>query len=316
MFTLAHLSDPHLGPLPKAKFRELFSKRIMGYANWHVRRRGRHDMETLANLILDMQGQKPDHIACTGDLAVIGLDAEFTPARAFLEKLGTPHDVSLVPGNHDSYVRGTADHPQMHWSEYMTGDGERVEGEPHFPYVRRRGKIGIVGISTAVPTGFHSAQGRIGKEQARAVTNLLRGLGEEGLFRVVLIHHPPGGTEDILRRLTDARRIKRALLLAGAELILHGHNHLSERRSLLGLNGMIPVIGVPSASAAATDNKEPGAYNLYRIEGEPGAWSCEMIQRGYVKGKTEVVERQRLMLIEPDTARLAIPQGLASSAAS
>jgi hypothetical protein len=41
-----------------------------------------------------------------------------------------------------------------------------------------------------------------------------------------------------------------------------------------------------------------------------------MIQRGYVKGKTEVVERQRLMLVEPDPARVAIPQGLASSAAS
>src|ERR1044071_8123631 len=105
MFTLAHLSDPHLGPLPKVKFRELFSKRIMGYANWKVRRRGRHDMATLANLTLDMLSQAPDHIACTGDLAVIGLDAEFTPARLFLEKLGDPQLVSLVPGNHDSYVR-------------------------------------------------------------------------------------------------------------------------------------------------------------------------------------------------------------------
>jgi 3',5'-cyclic AMP phosphodiesterase CpdA len=284
----------------------------MGYANWHVRRRGRHDMACLANLTLDMQSQAPDHIACTGDLAVIGLDAEFTPARAFLEKLGDAQHVSLVPGNHDSYVRGTADHPQLHWSEYMTGDGERVEGEPHFPYIRRRGPLAIVGVTTAVPTGFHSAQGRIGKVQARALTDILKGLGEEGMFRVVLIHHPPGGTEDILRRLTDARRIKRAMLLAGAELILHGHNHLSERRSLLGRDGMIPVIGVPSASAAPTDNKEPGAYNLYRIGGQPGAWSCEMIQRGYVKGTTDVVERQRLMLIEPDQARIAVPRDLAS----
>ncbi len=311
MFTLAHLSDPHLGPLPRVKFRELFSKRIMGYTNWHVRRRGRHDMNCLAALTRDLLAQNPDHIACTGDLAVIGLDAEFTPARAFLEKLGTPEHVSLVPGNHDTYVRGTADHPQLHWSEYMTGDGKRVEGEPPFPYVRRRGKIGIIGLSTAVPTGFHSAQGRIGKEQALALTDILKQLGDEGLFRVVMIHHPPGGTEDIFRRLTDARRIKRALLRSGAELVLHGHNHTSDHSTLLGLSGPVQVVGVPSASAGPNDNKEPGAYNLYNIDGEPGRWSCEMIVRGFVKGEAGVVERRRLMLLDPAAHRTLVPPGLA-----
>jgi len=311
MFTLAHLSDPHLGPLPRVKFRELFSKRIMGYANWHVRRRGRHDMACLAALTRDMLEQKPDHVACTGDLAVIGLDAEFIPARAFLEKLGPPDFVSLVPGNHDTYVRATADHPQLHWSEYMTGDGKRVEGEPPFPYVRRRGKIALIGVSTAVPTGFHSAQGRIGKEQALALSRILRQLGDEGLFRVILIHHPPGGTEDIFRRLTDARRIKRALLKSGAELVLHGHNHTSDHSTLLGLDGPVEVVGVPSASAGPNDNKEPGAYNLYRIDGEPGRWSCEMITRGYVRGKDDVVERRRLMLIEAAPSRLVAAPGLA-----
>jgi len=310
MFTLAHLSDPHLGPLPRAKFRELFSKRIMGYTNWHVRRRGRHDMACLAALTKDLLAQTPDHVAVTGDLAVIGLDAEFTPARAFLEKLGEPKFVSLVPGNHDVYVRGTADHPQLHWSEYMTGDGERVQGEPHFPYIRRRGKIGIVGLSTAVPTGFHSAQGRLGKEQTRALTEILHQLGEEGLFRVILIHHPPGGTEDVFRRLTDARRIKRAVLLSGAELVLHGHNHIPERKTLLGLDGPVPVVGVPSASAGPNDNKWPGAYNLYRIDGEPGNWSCEMIVRGFSPGETDVAERHRTMLVEPHGQRLVSPPGL------
>jgi len=268
-------------------------------------------MACLAALTGDLLEQKPDHIACTGDLAVIGLDAEFTPARAFLEKLGDPKKVSLVPGNHDSYVRGTADHPQLHWSEYMTGDGERAQDDPPFPYVRRRGKVAIVGLSSAVPTGFHSAQGRLGKEQSRAATDILRQLGEEGMFRVILIHHPPGGTEDMFRRLTDARRIKRALLLSGAELILHGHNHLPERKSLLGRDGPVPAVGVPSASAGPNDNKAPGAYNLYRIDGEPGRWSCEMEVRGFARGETEIAERQRVMLIEPEAQRIVAPPGLA-----
>ena len=49
MFTLAHLSDPHL-PMPAARFGQLLNKRVTGYCNWwrhrvhlHVpRTRGRH----------------------------------------------------------------------------------------------------------------------------------------------------------------------------------------------------------------------------------------------------------------------------------
>ncbi len=47
MFVLAHLSDPHLGPLPRARMRELASKRMLGFVNW---RRGR--MHALAGPVL------------------------------------------------------------------------------------------------------------------------------------------------------------------------------------------------------------------------------------------------------------------------
>jgi 3',5'-cyclic AMP phosphodiesterase CpdA len=296
MFTLAHLSDPHLGPLPRPRFSELFSKRLLGYTNWRVRRRGRHDMTCLAALTQDLLAQNCDHIAVTGDLAVIGLDAEFTPARAFLEKLGPPHHVSAIPGNHDAYVSGTADHPQLHWAEYMAGDNQRTEGAPFFPYVRRRGKVAIIGLSSAVPTGFHSAEGRLGKEQCHRLTELLSELDREGMFRVIMIHHPPSGTGEVFRRLTDARRIKRALLRAGAELVLHGHNHRNEMIHLLGRSGSVPVVGVPSASIGPTSESTPGAYNIYRIDGEKGAWTCEMVQRGYAHGDLDIRERSRTVL--------------------
>jgi hypothetical protein len=32
-FTLAHLSDPHLPPMPVARFRDLANKRALGYLN-------------------------------------------------------------------------------------------------------------------------------------------------------------------------------------------------------------------------------------------------------------------------------------------
>jgi hypothetical protein len=40
VFTLAHLSDPHLAPLPATRLRDLAGKRAFGYLNWT---RNRHN---------------------------------------------------------------------------------------------------------------------------------------------------------------------------------------------------------------------------------------------------------------------------------
>ena len=73
MFTLAHLSDPHLAPLPKPRWRELIGKRVTGYINWQ-RRAALHPRRRRARqIVADLKAQAPDHIAVTGDLANIAL---------------------------------------------------------------------------------------------------------------------------------------------------------------------------------------------------------------------------------------------------
>ena len=42
MFVLAHLSDPHLGPVPTPRLAELAGKRALGFLNWHRKRRAIH----------------------------------------------------------------------------------------------------------------------------------------------------------------------------------------------------------------------------------------------------------------------------------
>ena len=63
MFTLAHLSDIHLGPLPKVRRRDLMSKRMLGYVNWHRGRKYVHRREILDLITRDIVEQAPDHIA-------------------------------------------------------------------------------------------------------------------------------------------------------------------------------------------------------------------------------------------------------------
>src|SRR5712691_2470388 len=121
MFTLAHLSDPHLAPLPTPRLAELASKRVLGYLNWRHKRSAIHRAEVADALVRDIKSHGPDHVAVTGDLVNIALDAEFLQARAWLDRLGSPRDVTLVPGNHDAYVRAAL--PALpQWRDFMQGD--------------------------------------------------------------------------------------------------------------------------------------------------------------------------------------------------
>ncbi|MEX2034720.1 MAG: metallophosphoesterase [Xanthobacteraceae bacterium] len=275
MFVLAHLSDPHLGPLPTPNPFELVSKRGLGLLNWLRKRRAIHRPEVLAALVADLKARAPDHIAVTGDLVNLSLSNEFAPARAWLERLGTPADVTAVPGNHDAYVRAAADLALRHWGDYMRGDG----GDG-FPFVRRRGPLALIGLSTSLPTLPLAATGRLHGDQLSRLGPLLAALGREGAFRVILIHHPPVAGANYFRRLADAAALREVLQRTGAELVLHGHRHEASLAFLPGPQSGIPAIGVPSASGAPGQHDDPAGYNLYQIDGAPGAWRCTMVMRG------------------------------------
>lgn len=281
MFTLAHLSDPHLGPLPDPRFRELLSKRMIGYLNWHRNRARTMTSAYLDRLVSDLHAHNPDHIAITGDLVNIALDREIAAAKRWLESVGDGERVSVVPGNHDAYVPGAIRKACDAWSPYMTGDGETAT---EFPYLRRRGRIALIGVSTARASGPWFATGRVGVRQTRSLSDMLRALGEERLFRVLMIHHPPGRKATAwLKRLTDASRVRAAVKLAGCELVLHGHTHLATQSAIDGPQGPVPVICVPSASNAPGGRRPSSRYNLFRIEEAARGWGCRMEERGFME---------------------------------
>jgi 3',5'-cyclic AMP phosphodiesterase CpdA len=297
MFVLAHVSDPHLPALSSMRLRDLASKRALGYANWVRKRQHIHRIETLDALVRDLKSQAPDHVAVTGDLVNLALESEFTQARTWLAALGTPQDVTLVPGNHDAYVRSTMTAHASQWRDYMLSDGANGVG---FPFVRCRGLVALIGLSSAVPTGPFMATGRLGVDQIQRLAPVLAQLRDQGAFRVVLIHHPPRSAHaNRLKRLTDAAALRTVLAEEGAELVIHGHDHVHELHWLDGPHGRIPAVGVPSASAAPSEDgrHERAAYNLYRIEGTPGAFKCEAISRGFRPGAGQIIELGRQELV-------------------
>ncbi|MBP0617997.1 metallophosphoesterase family protein [Jiella mangrovi] len=281
MFRLAHLSDIHLGPLPELSFRELASKRITGYVNWHRNRRRAMFGDTLSNLVQDIKDEAPDHVAVTGDLVNLGTKKESIAARLWLEDLGTPHDVSVVPGNHDAYVPGALKRSYKEWNEYMVGDNALSAVGSSFPYMRCRGPVAILGVSTAEATAPFFATGTFKRRQALALAGLLERAKETGHFRIVMIHHPPiSGSTSWHKRLIGKQFFSKVMREVGAELVLHGHTHLDTLYWLDGPEGKIPVVGVPSASQGPGGNTPASRYNLFEITGEPGSWSLIQRERG------------------------------------
>ena len=281
-FTLAHLSDPHLPPLPAARFRDFAGKRALGYLNWTRNRHKFHQRSVLDALVSDMQAQGPDHVAITGDLVNLALEAEFAPALKWLESVGAADRVTVIPGNHDAYVRATRHRFAQTWGNYLASD-DAADGGLTFPLLRRRGPLALISVSSAVPTPPLMATGRIGRSQLEALERMLSELSAEQAFRVLLIHHPLR-SDSRFKRLTDSRQLLALLKQHGVELVLHGHDHVHSTIWIEGPAGKIPAIGVPSASALAHGRYPDAAYNLFSIEHDGAAWRCEQIVRGFRNG--------------------------------
>ncbi len=291
ILSFAHFSDPHL-PLPSGRpgrLRDLAGKRLLGYLSWRRKRHGVHRPDVLAALLADMSGHALDHVVVTGDLVNIALPDEFERARAWLEQLGTPDGVSVVPGNHDATVAMPWQTGIGLWQPWMESDG----GGAGFPFVRVRGPVAFIGVSTAVPSPPLLAIGTVGRDQAARLAEALDRAGRDGLFRVVLMHHPPMMIHGTARTaLTDRREVQAVLRRCGAELVLHGHHHREHLGYLPGPgDAAIPVIGVPSASAAAHGHTQPARWIRFTVAGLEGGWHLGAEVRGFVEGGFQTTSR-------------------------
>src|SRR6185369_8811942 len=131
------------------------------------------------------------------------------------------------------------------FEHYLRGDAE-ANGTP-FPFVRRRGPLALIGVSSAVPTPPLMATGRLGRAQLDALDRQLADLSTEDAFRVLLVHHPVH-SDSRMKQLTDSKALRAVLKRRGVELVLHGHDHIHSTMWIEGSDRQIPAIGVPSAS--------------------------------------------------------------------
>ena len=286
MFTIAHITDPHLAPLPTPPLRSLLGKRLLGYLSWKRRRHRIHRGEVLRALEADLARLEVDQVVVTGDITNISLPDEFSAASQWLTSIGSPDRVTVVPGNHDHYVRLRWEETWAKWQDFMAGDGPEGPRPPSqfgdFPFVRHRGPAAIIGASTACPSPPGFATGTLGSQQLSRLDQVLKDLRQSDRCRILLLHHPILSAVKWRKRLTDAQALAQTVKRHGVELILHGHDHRFVEEFLPGPDGPIPVLGVPSASAAIGDRGHPSAhYAVIGICRTASEWELTVNQRGF-----------------------------------
>ena len=163
----------------------------------------------------------PQLVVASGDLAHRGRLEQLERAAELLRSLGPP--VLAVPGNHDlPYTPARFVRP---WTAF-----ERV-WETTEPTASASG-LHVVGLNSARP--FRHQGGALSRAQLERAAERLAA-AEAGALRVaVLHHHLIGAPWRAARKRPVSRRnhVLRALLDAGADLILAGHIHqgaVSER---------------------------------------------------------------------------------------
>jgi len=258
-----HVSDIHLLDLSGVRPWHYFNKRITGRVNLAIKRRRQHDERIFHRAVESGIALGAERLVVTGDLTNLSLPSEFAHVKARLETIGLP--VTVIPGNHDAYTRGVvrADLFAKSFGAFM--EGERA-GAP-YPFVQRFGDTALIGVSTAIASLPLYATGAVGTAQLERLDGVLEQLGDEGLARVVLLHHPPvAGVSKPRHDLLDLAKFGEVIARRGAELILHGHEHRTLETSLAGPAGEVPVHGIASGTSRSHRPQRQAAFSLYQVD--------------------------------------------------
>ena len=276
---VAHCSDLHLLSLAGARALDFANKRWIGGLNLLANRGRHHHPQVFEAMVEDFNRSAIDHIVVTGDVTNLALEDEFRFARGFFDaiELG-PDQVTVLPGNHDAYVARGAEYFAAHFEPYTRPDpgwawseGDDRADQDRWPLVRVRGPLAIIALSTSLATPWFTAWGRIGEEQTERLRAALGDPRLDGRLRLVAIHHPPAGerARSVIRGLRDRDAFATAVAEVGAELVLHGHEHLDLREDLPGPDGeLVPVRGIQSATYEAGKLERRARYRIYEIDGE------------------------------------------------
>lgn len=237
--------------------------RLLHVSDLHV---GTHEeLEVEHALARLVERLEPQLVVASGDLAHRGRRQELERAANLLRSLGPP--VLAVPGNHD--LPHTPARFVRPWTEF-----ERI-WETTEPTASAPG-LHVVGLNSARP--FRHQGGALSQAQLARAAERLAEAGEGALRVTVLHHHLIGAPWRAARKRPVSRRnhVLRALVAAGADLILAGHIHqaaVSERHEfeVVGDEARTAVVAIAPGLGQPRPRRPGEARGLHLHEADADA---------------------------------------------
>jgi len=203
----------------------------------------------------------PELIVASGDLTHRGRREQHVRAARFLTSFGLP--VLAVPGNHDLPYTFPARFTRP-WAEFeqQWGTAEPTHASP---------TLHVVGLNSARP--YRHQGGALHREQLQRAGERLRAAAD-GAYRIVVLHHHMLGAPWRASRkkpVSKRNEVLRALVAAGADLILAGHIHqaaLSERHEFEVVTGDVraAVVSIAPGLGQPRPNRLGEARGLHVYE--------------------------------------------------
>jgi 3',5'-cyclic AMP phosphodiesterase CpdA len=242
--------------------------RLLHVSDLHAGAHGEtQGVDSLARLV---ERREPHLVVASGDLTNRGTRAQHERAAELLQSLGPP--VLAVPGNHDVpyTVPARVTRP---WAEF-----ERLWGTTE-PLAELPG-LHVVGLNSVRP--FRHQGGALSRAQLDDAASRLAE-AEPGALRVAVLHHHLLGAPWRAARkrpVSHRNRVLRALVEAGADLILAGHIHqsaVSERHEfeVVGDEARTAVVAVAPGLGRPRPRRLGEAHGLHVVEADDSSLRVE-----------------------------------------
>ncbi len=261
MTLLAHLSDLHLVERGHERRRGLARRRLAFLSAGtplDAERRIRKAVFALQSALR----MGAEHVLLTGDLTEDGDRAQFEVLAEVLERSGiAPGDVTLVPGNHDTYAERDAFARALEGPLRVYRDSSAAGAHTLLPAAV------IVPVSTVIEgQWFTRSAGAVRADEVLRIRRFASRPDLRDRAIVVAQHHPVHARAllpfEWLDGVQNAGCLRDLLLERTRVHVLHGHVHREQTRRLCGRNHA-QVFAAP-----AVRNHEAGrpVVRLYRAE--------------------------------------------------
>lgn len=215
--------------------------------------------EIVRALVIAVHALAPSLIVVSGDITQRARWAQFTAARAFLDRLPAVPRL-LVPGNHDlplfnAPLRLFAPRRAYHRAFGPAETGWSAEG------------VAVIGIDSTLR--FRHTRGDIASASLRTRVSAT---GSDAPVRLMVAHHPLHTLlqQDSHERLIGAPVISDEFARLSVDLVLSGHVHMpllaDTRTPFPGLRRHFVLSGAGTAVSSRTRSGAPNSFNVIDID--------------------------------------------------